>query len=355
MALLNSYALWNNKGGVGKSTITFHLAVRYAEQHPSHQVLVIDLCPQANSSMMLLGGGTDGEQRVLSLCGQSQPPTVVGYTTEVLSRGPGASLPDPSTFITQACSLNDRMPKNLHLLCGDGNLEPMAPLISERALQAPLGSGDSPWKWVHLIFRRLIEQISSDPKQEWLVLVDTNPSFSVYTEIAITSIDRLIVPVNADDASRVATNAMFTLIYGSNPPHPFYGQYTYAERASKESLPRPLVHLIVGNRLTHYDGPAKAFGAISDATAQTLYSAFQTHPDRFSPAQTPISSSEEFRTNYSVPLRDFNTAGVVAAHRGMRLSGLSSGNYDVYGQPVTVTAARAQECLEAVDAVVDCI
>ena len=45
MSLENSYALWNNKGGVGKSTITFHLSMRYAERNPKKKVLVIDLCP----------------------------------------------------------------------------------------------------------------------------------------------------------------------------------------------------------------------------------------------------------------------------------------------------------------------
>ncbi len=34
MAVIQSYAVWNNKGGVGKSTITFHAASRYAELNP---------------------------------------------------------------------------------------------------------------------------------------------------------------------------------------------------------------------------------------------------------------------------------------------------------------------------------
>lgn len=96
MPLLNSYAIWNNKGGVGKSTVTFHLAARYAELHPDRRVLVVDLCPQANSSMMLLGGGAESETRVLHLGQQQIPHTVVGYMATVLSVGQGAPLPDPA-------------------------------------------------------------------------------------------------------------------------------------------------------------------------------------------------------------------------------------------------------------------
>ena len=50
------YAIWNNKGGVGKSYLTFQIACEYARQNPNKKVLVVDMCPQANSSSMLLGG-----------------------------------------------------------------------------------------------------------------------------------------------------------------------------------------------------------------------------------------------------------------------------------------------------------
>lgn len=353
MTLHASYALWNNKGGVGKSTITFHLATRYAEVHRHAKVLVIDMCPQANASMMLMGGGTDGEDRVLDLCQHNPVPrTVVGYLATVLNAGPGAALPNPSDFIVRPYDSNREVGSNVYLLCGDGNLEPMAPLISDRASQAALVPNANPWRWVHSTIREFINNATRDPAEEWIVFVDTNPSFSIYTEIAISAVDRLVVPVNADDASRVATNAMFTLIYGAQPPHPIYGQYTYANKASQNGLNKPIVHLVVGNRLTQYEGPAAAFGAISDATADTLFAAYQANPARFSPVAEEVASVDEFRTQFSVPLRDFNTAGVVSAHRGIPLSRLRDGEYAVYGTQVRVSRARLNECLNAVNAVV---
>lgn len=42
------YGLWTNQGGVGKTTLTFHLATTYAKLFPNKAVVVIDMCPQAN-------------------------------------------------------------------------------------------------------------------------------------------------------------------------------------------------------------------------------------------------------------------------------------------------------------------
>ncbi|RYZ91203.1 MAG: ParA family protein [Proteobacteria bacterium] len=351
MPLKNSYAVWNNKGGVGKSTITFHIASRYAQLHPNEKVLVIDLCPQANSSMMLLGGGEAGERQVIAFCTEQAPPTVAGYLSYVLSAGPMAPLPPHQNYLKRVADYNREIPSNTYLLCGDGNLEPMSPLISAQAGMAPLTSASNPWLWVHQIFRTLIGKLSEGP-EDWVIFVDTNPSFSIYTEIAISSVDKLIVPVNADDSSRVATNAMFTLIYGANPPHPIYGAYTFANKANQLNLPRPVVHLIVGNRLTQNMGAAAAFEAVSDATAESLFYAYQQNPGHFTPYAKLLKTINAFRTAYSLPLRDFNTAGVVAAHSGRPLSNLPSGNYDVYGTNVQVSVVRVRECLDAIDNVV---
>ena len=68
MPLLKSYVTWNNKGGVGKTTLTFHMATHYALTRPPlalspETVLVIDLCPQANASMAGNGKRERGKRK----------------------------------------------------------------------------------------------------------------------------------------------------------------------------------------------------------------------------------------------------------------------------------------------------
>lgn len=353
MPLIRSYAIWNNKGGVGKSTIAFHVASRYAERNPDKKVLLIDLCPQSNASMMLLGGGTAGENAVLALCTSSTPKTVVGYLSSVIAGGAGASRPNPWDFLVDVHASNEYMPENLFLLCGDGNLEPMSPAITQAASAPALTPTIKPWLWVHQVFRRFIEDVTQGNASEWMVFIDTNPSFSIYTELAISAADRLITPVNADDSSRVAANAMFILLHGQTPPHPIYGSWTFAAQAQLHGLAVPQIHVVVGNRLTQNLGPATAFEALSDASAATLFNAYSLHPGYFTPRTAAARTVGEFKNKYSVPLRDFNTAGIVAAHKGRPLSQLDGGYHQVHGSAVQINAQRVQECLAAVDALVN--
>lgn len=300
-----------------------------------------------------LGGGHDGEELVMRMCTEPTPRTVVGYLSQVLASGPGATLPDPSQFVIKAHDHNKKLTDNIFLLCGDGNLEPMAPAISGIASQPALTAQAEPWRWVHLVFRNLINDVvNRNSDRDWMVFVDTNPSFSIYTELAMCSVDRLISPVNADDSSRVATNAMFILLHGQIPPHPVYGSWTFAAKAIQHQVQVPGIHLIVGNRLTQNLGPAAAFAALSNATADTLYTAYRQHPAYFTPRDIKPRDLQEFRNAYSVPLRDFNTAGVVAAHLGERLSQLNNSYYTVHGSQVQVNRDRVKECLQAIDDVI---
>lgn len=350
MALINTFGIWNNKGGVGKSTITFHLATRYAETNPDKNVIVLDLCPQANSSMMLLGGGQTGENNVLTKCTLATPQTVVGYLTTVITNGHGAQLPNPDIFTTHVQQFNPDLPSNLYLLCGDGNLEPIAPAISNQANAPALTPQNQPWVWVHNIFRNYIKSFATQHSEKDLVaFIDTNPAFGVYTELAITAIDKLICPVNADDSSRTAASAMTILLHGTNPPHPVYGSWTFAAMAKKFKTNIPKIHLIIGNRLTQYSGAAKAFKALSDATSQALFDIYQKNPTYFTSRNIVINNIDDFKQYYSVALRDFNTAGIVTAHLGRLLSHMTENVYPVHGINVQLDKGRINDCLTAID------
>ena len=140
---MEAYAIWNNKGGTGKSTITFHIASRFAEKNPNRKVLVIDLCPQSNASMLLLGGGVEGEKELLKLCSKTNPASVVGYISEAILK---RNVPALLNYYVQVSSINAQMPKNLFLLSGDGNLELMAPAINDEASRTPFPGLADPWK-----------------------------------------------------------------------------------------------------------------------------------------------------------------------------------------------------------------
>ena len=50
------YAIWNNKGGVGKSFLSFILGTEIAKRNSAGRVILVDMCPQANLSEVVLGG-----------------------------------------------------------------------------------------------------------------------------------------------------------------------------------------------------------------------------------------------------------------------------------------------------------
>lgn len=352
LVLVNSYAIWNNKGGVGKSTITFNLASRYALLNPQKKVLVIDMCPQANASMMLLGGGVLGEEAVHNLCTDAASPTIVGYLTKALGGGPLAPSPRSSDYIVSVSEKNENLPGNLFLVCGDPNLELIAAWISNLASSQQVLPNIRPWAWVHEVMRRFLDSLHVEMPGDWTVFVDTNPSFSSYTELAICAVDKLLLPVNADDSSRTAIGAMHSLLYGQNPPHPIYGAWTFAHNAGLFGVQVPKIHLVIGNRLTQNLGAAAAFAALSSASVESLYGLFVANSARFTTRSAPPVSQADFVGKYSVSLRDFNTAGVVAAHKGVPVSSLQSGSHRVHGKDVRVDNNRITDCRIALDILV---
>lgn len=342
-----SYVMWNNKGGVGKSTITFHIASVYAENNPDKDIIVVDMCPQANSSSMLMGGGKQSESKLQELISLDEPQSIVGYITEATLEG-DAKL---EKYLTKLIDINANLTDNLYLISGDGNLELIAPLLSERAEATPLSASDNPWITIHSIIKNLSKK-RLNPERPCTFFIDTNPSFAIYTQLAIVGGEKLLVPINADDSSIYAITGLFNLIWGTSVTHPVYGKYTFASKAKKHKLELPKISFLLGNRFTQKKGAAHAFKALSNEAIGKMYSEFKKFPDKFENSTTAINNIEDFEKAYSIELRDFNSAGVVAANQGLPLSKMDKHSYEVYGEKIQVAKEQRDLCKDAISSLV---
>ncbi|OYX86735.1 MAG: ATPase [Flavobacteriales bacterium 32-34-25] len=343
-----SYVMWNNKGGVGKSTITFHIASVYAEKNLDRDVVVVDMCPQANSSSMLMGGGKQSEAKLQELITKDEPQSIVGYITEATLSGDADIL----KYTTKLIDINTNLTDNLYLISGDGNLELIAPLLSERAEATPLSAADKPWVKIHSIIKNMTKK-RINPERPCTYFIDTNPSFAIYTQLAIVGGEKLLVPINADDSSIFAITGLFNLIWGTSVVHPVYGKYTFAAKAKFHELQLPKISYLLGNRFTQKKGAAHAFKALSNEALLKMYSEFENNPDKFENTTEDIKSITEFEKAYSIELRDFNSAGVVAANQGLPLSKMDKHSYVVYGEKIQVAKDQRDLCKSAIENLVD--
>src|SRR5258708_7477628 len=187
------YAVWNNKGGVGKTFLTFVLASAYAEEHPEHIVVVLDMCPQANVSEILLGGNGKGGTELTKLLAKSPRQTIGGYFDQRIKQ-PHAKTGTELSFVLDLPPINKAMPKNLRLIAGDPSLEVQTQAMNQIAGQS---LPQDAWANVHRWANDLIDAICTQ-NSNVVFFIDCNPSFSAYTGVALVAANRVIVPCTAD-------------------------------------------------------------------------------------------------------------------------------------------------------------
>ncbi|MFZ2288309.1 MAG: ParA family protein [Halopseudomonas yangmingensis] len=158
--------VFNQKGGVGKSSIACNLAAVSAAA--GYKTLVIDLDPQANSSHYLMG------ERLADV-----PLSIADFFSETLS----ASL-----FSRKAESYVSETPfENLWLMSA-------SPELAE--LQHKL---ESRYKIQKL--RKLLKELKGSYER---IYIDTAPAFNFYTISALIAADRCLIPFDCDAFSRQA-------------------------------------------------------------------------------------------------------------------------------------------------------
>lgn len=348
------YALWNNKGGVGKSYLTFQIASEYARTHPDKKILVIDLCPQANASGMLLGGMEGGEKALDLVSTRTPRQTISGYVEDRIS-SPYVNPKTGAQYVIGVAQYNTLIPKNLFLVAGDEQLEIQASRVRGATVPGPTDA----WRIVHTWISDLIEDIQNSWNQgNTTVFIDCNPSFSIYTELAMSASDRLIIPFSADGSSKRAVRAVLALLYGITRV-PGSQQSEFHLNSQQFRLPVPRIYCYIGNRLTQYIKSAKAFKMVVSEIGDEIWAVWKSNPNIFyiHPDGAPSPSGRSaFTKMFRFEIVDANTASVVSSSLGIPINRLAAGLQKVAGRDVMVNQSQLdnqqpniKELVEAID------
>lgn len=320
-------AFWNNKGGTGKTSLAFQVLCEFAHSNQKKKILAMDVCPQANLSELLLGGlEGGGSNNLLQIQGGQIRATVGGYFQMRLPRPYESGDFNPFDFITKPSIFNPLIPTNIDLLAGDPLLELQANAMSTLANNQIPGTDT----WIKIV-SWLLDFIQMTNNEYDYVFVDTNPSFSIYTQVALAAVQRLVLPVMADDSSRRAIQNAFSLVFGLKLPSEIYAQHMFATRMKTGALPLPKVHLLIKNRLTQYMGPASGYAAVMKAMDSDISNLIKNHADLLT-----FNSLQKG----AIEIRDFQTTGVVAFARGTPFYKLKPGKLNVQGKRVAIDAAQ---------------
>ncbi len=172
-------AFFNNKGGVGKTTLVYHLSWAFADL--DQNVLAVDLDPQANLTSSFLD-----EDRLEELWPDGPHEKTVYGCVEPLVRGIGDILEKP--YIVD-------IDQRLHLLPGDLDL---ARFEDELSRQWPLClDKDERAFRVISAFWRMMQNAAQATGTE-LILVDLGPNLGAINRSVLVSSDFLVVPLTPD-------------------------------------------------------------------------------------------------------------------------------------------------------------
>ena len=158
--------VFNQKGGVGKSSIACNLAAVSAAE--GYRTLLIDLDAQGNSTHYLTG-----------LTGDEVPVGIADFFKQTLSSGPFAKKGKVDIYETPF--------DNLHVVTATAELADLQPKLEAK----------------HKInkLRKLLDELAEDYDRIYL---DTPPALNFYTVSAMIAADRCLIPFDCDSFSRQA-------------------------------------------------------------------------------------------------------------------------------------------------------
>ncbi len=180
---MKTLLFFNNKGGVGKTSLVYHLAWRYQEF--GLNVIAADLDPQSNLTSAFLP-----EEQLEELWTTTAPscPTILGALQPLLDHLGDLAVP-------RVVELTER----LALLAGDLGLS----AFEDRVAGAWNACLDDNQPTAHdgfrvmTAFHRVMERAALQREAD-LVLLDVGPNLGAINRAALVAADHVVIPVGAD-------------------------------------------------------------------------------------------------------------------------------------------------------------
>ncbi|SEN25063.1 AAA domain-containing protein [Mucilaginibacter gossypiicola] len=185
---------FNHKGGVSKTTTTFHLGWKLAER--GSRVLLVDADPQCNLTGLIM---KDDFERYYTEPATRRNNLMEGVDPAFQGR------PEPIRHIN--CFAIDRNP-NLFLLPGHPNLTELEPQLSfTQTTQNAFATMQN----LPGAFNALIENTCEVYEIDY-VLIDLNPGLSAINQNLFSISDMFIIPTNPDPFSLMAINTLANVL-----------------------------------------------------------------------------------------------------------------------------------------------
>lgn len=174
---MKTLALFNNKGGVGKTSLAYHLGFMFAEL--GHRVVFADLDPQANLSSLCLD-----EDRLEQLWKLKPRPTIYG-AIEKLRRGLGDVERVSAEAVTGSIVL---VPGDLQLSELEDDLSQQWPKCLDRDERA--------FRVTTSLYRVVVDVGQRHGAD--IAVLDVGPNFGAINRAALIAADYVLVPVAPD-------------------------------------------------------------------------------------------------------------------------------------------------------------
>jgi cellulose biosynthesis protein BcsQ len=175
---MKTLIFFNNKGGVGKTTLVYHVGFMLAELGKT--VVLLDLDPQMNLTSMMLS-----DQRLLEIYGNDQHSATIMDSIRPVIKGLGDFKPAHLEAISE----------RLFIVPGDLDLSAFEDRLSDNWTKC-LNGDELAFRTVSVFYRVLRE--ATQRAQADFCIIDVGPNFGAINRATLITADTVIIPMVAD-------------------------------------------------------------------------------------------------------------------------------------------------------------